>query len=392
MIDSLYIAWQYILFHKAKAAIMVVAITLITFTPFALQKLVSESDKQLTVRAASTPLLVGAKGSSLDLVMNTLYFQSEPVETISMAQAHRIDDSELALAIPVYSRFKARGHPIIGTTLDYFEFRNASFRKGRPFAVLGECVLGAMVAERLNLQPGDSLMSSPETVFDLAGAYPLKMEVAGVLDVSHTPDDKAIFVDLKTAWVIEGLGHGHEDLAKAEDPQVLIGKKGSAYTASAKLFHYTEISDENINSFHFHGDQSDFPITAVIAAPRDQKSGVLLMGRYLSRSEVCQIVNPVVVIEELIGTIFAIKQVLDGVLILVSFATALSLVLVIMLSLRLRHREMETMFKLGCSRRKIAGLLMSEITIVLLISFGLASVLTLVTSTLSEEILFNLIL
>ena len=371
---------------------MVVAITLITFTPFALQKLVSESDKQLTVRAASTPLLVGAKGSSLDLVMNTLYFQSEPVETISMAQAHRIDDSELALAIPVYSRFKARGHPIIGTTLDYFEFRNASFRKGRPFAVLGECVLGAMVAERLNLQPGDSLMSSPETVFDLAGAYPLKMEVAGVLDVSHTPDDKAIFVDLKTAWVIEGLGHGHEDLAKAEDPQVLIGKKGSAYTASAKLFHYTEISDENINSFHFHGDQSDFPITAVIAAPRDQKSGVLLMGRYLSRSEVCQIVNPVVVIEELIGTIFAIKQVLDGVLILVSFATALSLVLVIMLSLRLRHREMETMFKLGCSRRKIAGLLMSEITIVLLISFGLASVLTLVTSTLSEEILFNLIL
>ena len=56
------------------------------------------------------------------------------------------------------------------------------------------------------LKAGDSLVSSPESLFDLAGVYPLKMYVAGVLNKSHTSDDLAVFVDLKTTWVIQGLG------------------------------------------------------------------------------------------------------------------------------------------------------------------------------------------
>jgi putative ABC transport system permease protein len=371
---------------------MIIAITLITSLPIVLQKLVDESDKQLTARALSTPLLVGIKGSSLDIVMNTLYFQSEQPETMTMAESYRIDASNLADAIPVYSRFKARDYPVIGTTLEYFEFRNLSSVKGKLFGLLGDCVLGYEVAEKLGLQPGDSLVSSPENPFDLAGIYPLKMKVTGILNISHTPDDKAVFVDLKTAWVIKGLGHGHQNLAEADDPRVLLGKEKNRYTANAKLYHYTEITEDNIGSFHFHGDKSNFPITAVIAVPHDQKSGVLLMGRYLAKDKTHQIVKPTKVINELIGTIFQIKHVLDAVLIVVGFATVLTLVLVIMLSLRLRQREVETMFKLGCSRRKIAGLLSSEISIILLISFGLASVMTTITSLFADEILFTLIL
>ena len=38
------------------------------------------------------------------------------------------------------------------------------------------------------------------------------MQVVGVLEPSYTADDGAIFVDLKTAWVIQGLVHGHQDM------------------------------------------------------------------------------------------------------------------------------------------------------------------------------------
>ena len=147
-------------------------ITLITFLPVALEVLLNESEKQLMSRAVSTPLVIGAKGSALDLVMNTLYFDDEVPELITMQASNRVMDSELALPIPLYVRFQARGNPIVGTTLDYFDFRGLRIAQGRQLAVLGDCVLGARVAESLGLKPGDSLVSSPETLFDLAGVYP----------------------------------------------------------------------------------------------------------------------------------------------------------------------------------------------------------------------------
>jgi putative ABC transport system permease protein len=258
----------------------------------ALELLLNESEKQLMSRAVSTPLVLGAKGSALDLVMNTLYFNDEVPELITVEASNQVMDTELALPIPLYDRFQARGNPIVGTTLDYFDFRGLRIAHGRQLAVLGDCVLGARVAESLDLKPGDSLVSSPETLFDLAGVYPLKMKVVGVLEKSHTSDDLAVFVDLKTAWVIQGLGHGHEDVTRLQDPTLVLKRTEKNVAATAKLYQYAEIRDENIDSFHFHGDTSKYPLTAVIAVPHDDKSGTILRGRYLNREETRQIVRP----------------------------------------------------------------------------------------------------
>ena len=368
MFDSLYIAWRYIAYNKAKTATLVACITLISFLPVALELLLNESERQLMSRAVSTPLVLGAKGSALDLVMNTLYFDDEVPEIITVEASNRVMDSDLALPIPLYVRFYARGNPIVGTTLDYFEFRGLGIAQGRQLAVLGECVLGAKVAESLGLKPGDSLVSSPETLFDLAGVYPLKMKVVGILKKSHTSDDLAVFVDLKTAWVIQGLGHGHEDVTKLQDPTLVLKRTDKNVAATAKLYQYTEIRDENIDSFHFHGDISKYPITAVIAVPHDDKSGTILRGRYLTLEETRQIVDPEDVIDGLLQNIFRIKNVLDAVISVVALATILAIILVFTLSLRLRQREIQTIFKLGCRRATIARLMTAEIFIIVIMS------------------------
>ncbi|MDH3887530.1 MAG: ABC transporter permease, partial [Gammaproteobacteria bacterium] len=279
--DSLYIAWKYLNFSKARTATLVACVTLIAVLPLALQLLLAETERQLLSRAASTPLLLGAPGSALDLVMNGLYFDDEVPELISMAAVTTLADSGLASPIPLYVRFKARRFPIVGTTLDYFDFRGLALATGRPLALLGECVVGAEVAERLDLKAGDSLLSSPETVFDLAGVYPLNMKVAGVLARAHTPDDLAVFVDIKTAWVVEGLVHGHQDLRRVEDAGVIIEQTSDNLIANAKLVEYTEITPGNIESFHFHGAPGDYPLSALITVPNDAKSATILRGRYL---------------------------------------------------------------------------------------------------------------
>ncbi len=389
MIDSLYIAWRYLSFNKARTLTLVTCVTLIAFLPLALELLLGESERQLVSRAEATPLLVGAKGSALDLVMNSLYFGDTVPELISMAAVDRVADSELALPIPLYVRFKARGFPIVGTTIDYFDFRGLELAAGRQLTVLGECVLGARVARELELGRGDSLLSSPETVFDLAGIYPLKMRVAGVLAESHGPDDLAVFVDVKTAWVIQGLVHGHADLQNVTDPTLVMQRSDGNVTATAKLLQFTEITPENIDSFHFHGDPAGYPITGVIALPNDEKAGAILRGRYIGSdpaNENQQIEVPGKVVGELLDTIFRIKSILDAVILVVGIATLLALALVFALSLRLRQREVQTIFKLGCSRSTIARLMAAEIAIILLMSGVLTALLLALVAHFDESL------
>jgi len=391
LINSLYIAWHYVIFNKVRSATLVACITLIAFLPMALQQLLTESEQLLQSRAATTPLLLGARGSALDLVMNSLYFDDEVPGIISMQAADEVIDTGLGYAIPLYIRYKARHKPIVGTNIDYFDLRKLQLAQGRMFALLGECVIGASVADEYGLEPGDSIVSSPDTLFDLAGAYPLKMKITGVLERSHTSDDQAVFTDLKTTWVIEGLGHGHEDLSKTRDSSVILNRTEGNVTANAKLFQYTEITRENMDGFHFHGDSSVYPVTAVIAVPNDTKAATLLRGRYLENQQY-HIVRPSEVIEGLLENIFRIKSVIDSVIAIVGLATVLAIILVFALSVRLRQRELMTIFKLGCSRMTVVQLIVAEIMIILLTSSIISAGLLYVVQAYAETLVRMLIL
>ena len=228
------------------------------FLPAATRVLVEDSATALTARADGTPLILGARGSELELVLNALYFHAESPAEIDNRVFDEAQRTGLASFIPIHSRFHAQGAPIVGTSLAYFQFRGLTIAEGRQMGMLGECVIGANVAARLGLDPGDSIISSPETVFDIAGVYPLKMTIAGVLAPGGTADDEALFVDVRTSWIIQGLGHGHTDVADATAGAAVLSRRDDVITANASLTQYAEITPENISAFHFHG--SDTPV------------------------------------------------------------------------------------------------------------------------------------
>ena len=127
-------------------------------------------------------------------------------------------------------------------------------------------------------------------------------------------------------------------------------------------------------------------LAAVIAIPHDIKSSTILRGRYLERETAYQIVVPATVIDGLLQNIFRIKNLLDSVIVIVGAATLLALLLVFALSLRLRQRELQTIFKLGCSRATTACLLGAEILIITLVAGGLCLVVASVVDMQSSEI------
>lgn len=383
----LLLAWRYMLYNKAKTIILIACLTLTLLLPMAVNRLVQHYNEVLIARSDTTPLVVGAKGNRYDLVLKSLYFDTQYSETISTADLDTIEERGYGEAIPLHIRYTAHKFypedatdiptvedaPIVGSTLSYFEFRKLAIKEGSLPLFLGDAVVGSRAAERLGLVTGDSILSNPLSVYDPARSFQLKMPVVGVLEESGTADDDAVFVDVKTAWVIDGIGHGHQDLGEVDDPTVVDQRKSTAthVVGTAKVVEYQEVSDRNRNTFHFHETEQGFPLTAAILLPASDKMQTIAQGWY-NVHETRDLLAPKAVVQELMGLVFKVKRFFDANFAVIVLTTVLFMGLVILLSFRLRQREMETLYKIGGARATVFWLQASEIGILLLISLSLA--------------------
>ena len=345
-----FLAGRYLRFHRAKTLILLACVTATISLPLTVRTLVERFETGLLSRARVTPLVVGARGSRFDLVLHALYFKAAPPGTVPMEVVQRIRETGYARPIPLYIRYTAQGFPLVGTSLAYFDFRGLRVATGHGLVRLGDCVLGAGAAHDLGLKPGDRLMTDPENVFDIAGSYPVNLRVTGVLAPTGTPDDGAVFADVKTAWLVQGLAHGHQDVTRMTNDDVILSRSASNVVANAALPQCVEVTPTNLASFHFHGDPATFPVTAIVAVPSDKKAETLLRGRFQGADRAEQMLVPVAVVEDLMGLVFRVKRFFDANMAIVSASTGLFLALVVLLSLRLRRREMEILFMMGCSR------------------------------------------
>ena len=114
MKDVFYLAWRYLRYNRIKTAVLVASISLILFLPAAMQMLVREAARVLTARADATPLLVGARGSGVDLTLAALYFREPSLPPMLYREVERIQKTGIAAAIPLNLRYTAGGQRIVG--------------------------------------------------------------------------------------------------------------------------------------------------------------------------------------------------------------------------------------------------------------------------------------
>lgn len=365
---ALHLALRHVLRQRAQTWLLACALGLMLAVPFSLRVILSAAETRMRARAEQTPQVLGARGSALDLMLTALYFKKQPLPSSEMRVVKEVRSLGQGSVIPLHVRFHSQGAPIVGTELDYFEHRRLRLASGRWFTRLGDCVVGAGVARRRGLVPGAHLFSSLEQVFDLAGNYPLKMRVTGVLEGSGTTDDEAVFADIKTTWLIEGLAHGHDDVAEAE---TLRHESGNT-VANAAVRMFQEVTEENLASFHFHGDADTFPFSAALVLPQDAKAEAILAGRFLKKEAPAQLIRPLDEFHALMQTLFRVERLVQLVLALVAVGALAVAALVFALSFRLRRREFQTLEDIGISRTALLASKTLEVLLTALLGAGIA--------------------
>ncbi|MFO0941272.1 MAG: FtsX-like permease family protein [Pirellulales bacterium] len=382
--NTLLLAWRYTRFHLRRSCILVAALAIMIFLPLATRWVTRTFEAKAIARAQQTPLIIGAKGSRFAVALHALYFRGESPTAMRYDEFQRVNDLDIATLIPLHSRFRASGKVIVGTTAEYFKIRQLFVEAGEPMSRLGDCVVGASAAKDLGISPSDKLLSESDNAFDLSGAAPLRMRVTGILQPSGTADDDVVFCELSTAWIMEGIGHGH---AFTNDDS---GEhKHSA--SQRNLSQYQEVTDENIKSFHFHGNRSKNPITAIIAMTDSEKSTTLLQGKYIDSSQPYQAIRPVEVIAELMEVVSRVRGLFEIGIISLFVAAVLLMSLVMLLSIRLRERELRTMYLLGCTRMKMLQIVATELGLILLVSTCLSILAAWALSQFAESLMIRLI-
>jgi putative ABC transport system permease protein len=393
MIAALYLASAHIRFHAGRSFLLVMVLAILGSIPLLTERLSALAETQLLSRAAATPLIYGPPGSQLDLSLDSLFFEGAPSADLSMVDYEELAAMGLGLPLPLLRTHAARGFPVIGIDIEYFAFRRLSVAAGRPMVRPGEAVIGSEVSQRLGLGPGDMMQSDTEAIFELAGAYPLRMQVVGVLASAGTPDDRGVFTDLQTAWVVAGLGHGHENLATTSDQSVVLAQEESRIVANAKLVEYIEITEENLDSFHFHGNPADRPLSSILVQLADARSAAVLRGRVEDAGSARQIFRPLGVVQGLLDEVFRIKSVLEMLVAAVSIAALLAVGMMVWLSLKLRHREFEIARRVGADRSAMARLVGTELLLLCAaaaaICVALLAVLEIYGASLVRALLFG---
>ena len=164
---SLQLAARYVLRHRVQSVLLALALGAALALPAAVRVFARTVEREMRARAATTPQVLGARGSALDLMLSALHFRRQPIEPIQMRQIDELRSTSLAEVIPLHVRFHAQEAPIVGTEIEYFAFRRLTAASGRLFTRLGDCVVGAHVAKARGIKEGDSLFYSPEQVFDI---------------------------------------------------------------------------------------------------------------------------------------------------------------------------------------------------------------------------------
>ena len=341
------------IFHKPVGTVLsIVLLTLAVGIISILIHVNASIENQMNNNLKGIDMVVGAKGSPLQLILSSVYHVDSPTGNISLADANSITRNRMvknSTKLSFGDNYK--GFKIVGTEKNFLELYKCDIEDGRIWKKSLEAVVGNKVAEILELKIGDEFTSS-HGLGDYGESHEDSVfKVVGILKTSNSVADQLILTSLESVW----------DIHKEHD------------------------HDEE----HDHDHDEDSKEITSILVKFDSPMNIISFPRYINEETNMQAAVPSYEISRLFK-IFGIGfETLTYLAYLIMFVSGLSLFLNLLNSLKERKYEMALIRTIGGTKVQTSLMLFYESIILCIIGFIggiiLSRVGILVISNLLEE-------
>ena len=315
-------------------------------------------------------IIVGAKGGKLQLVLNTVYHLSTPVENIPYSYLKEFTEGPykkyVEIAIPYCLGDNYEGFRVVATVPDLFQVeyapkRKYAFKQGRNFAKAGffEGVIGATVAAQTKLKLGDTFQPVHGVDENEQGHVHEPFKIVGILEPTGTPNDRALFINIEGFYLLENHA---KPVEKTKD--------AVAKPKSAKAEPHDD-HDHDPKHEHEPLPEAQRELTAILIRVSTPTAGIFLPNA-VNEGSVAQAVLPVREIRSLFEVIVGpIELILLVLTVLIVVVSGIGILVSIYNSMSERRREIAIMRALGASRTTIRSIVLME-SILLSLGGGLA--------------------
>ena len=287
---------------------------------------------------AGIDLVIGAKGSPLQLILSSLYHLDAPTGNMPVSEAKAFLNPKHPIfksAIPLSLGDSHRGYRIVGTNTGFIDLYAAKFADGKLFEENMEVVVGATVAKNLNIKPGDEFKSSHGLIEDenLVHEDAAPFKVVGILKKTGSVIDQLIVTKTQSIWAVHDE-HDHEAEESAEHDH-------------NEAEHNHEHDEAEHSEDLLLTSYEDKSITSLLVKFKGRNIQALNMARNINENTNFQAATPAIEINRLYTLLGVGEEALKGMALLIIFVSGLSIFISLFSSLRERKYELAVMRTLG---------------------------------------------
>ena len=219
------IAWKNIWFKPLNTALSIILLTASVAIITLLILLQEQFEKKFSDNIEGIDLVLGAKGSPLQLILSSVYQVDAPTGNIDYTEAKTwMRNPMVKTAIPLAFGDNYRGFRIVGTTQDYLKKFNAQIAEGKSFEKNFEVVVGSEVASKMSLKIGDKFFGSHGNAEEGEVHEHQAYTVVGIATPTGKVVDNLILSNIPSVWAMHDHGHAegedvhdHEAAEEAHD-------------------------------------------------------------------------------------------------------------------------------------------------------------------------------